>query len=86
MKKILFILLGVGFGILITLGVIKYFRIQLFPVSILEAQIDISEKCGTLKKVSYCYSGELCEMQCNLCNCDVPYCQLDAKMCSQSIP
>ncbi|MGC8851850.1 MAG: hypothetical protein ACP5J8_02520 [Minisyncoccia bacterium] len=39
--------------------------------------LDISPQCGELKKAMYCYKGYLCEMRCNLCNCDVPYCSLN---------
>ena len=83
MKKFLFLLLGLILGAIITLGLIKYFKIQLFPVSSLKATLETSSDCGELKKAMYCYNGYLCEMQCNLCNCDIPYCQIDPKMCTQ---
>ncbi len=86
MKKFLYLILGLILGCFITVGVIKYFKIQLFPVFSIDAKLDMSPQCGDLKPAMYCYQGQLCELQCNLCNCDVPYCQLNAKMCGQATP
>jgi hypothetical protein len=84
MKQLLLIFLGLIIGIFIALGIVKYFKISLFPVSALQAQLDTSASCGgELQKAMYCYKGYLCEMKCNLCNCDAPYCQINSKMCTQ---
>lgn len=83
LKICLFVILGLIIGVIITLGIIKYFKIQLFPVSSLKATLETSSECGDLQKAMYCYKGYFCEMRCNLCNCDIPYCQIDPKMCTQ---
>jgi hypothetical protein len=84
MKKFLFLLLGLIIGVIITLAIIKYFKIPLFSVSSLQVQLDTSSSCGgELQKAMYCYKGYFCEMKCNLCNCDAPYCQINSKMCTQ---
>ena len=83
MKQIIYLILGLILGAFIAVGVIKFFKIQLFPVFAYNAKLDTSPNCGELTKAMYCYKGNLCELRCNLCNCEIPYCQLDVKMCPQ---
>jgi len=83
MKQIIYLILGLILGAFIAVGVIKYFRIQLFPAVAYERELDTSTNCGELTKVMYCYKGNLCELRCNSCNCDTPSCSLDTKVCPQ---
>jgi len=79
MKKFLLLFLGIILGTLITLVIIKYFRIQLFAVE--KLSFDTSPRCGVPKNITYCYDGQFCSNFCNLCNCAISYCYYDETQC-----
>jgi len=83
MKKFLIIFGAILLGVILTLIAAKVFNIQeFFPNN----TIDTSEDCGELKIAMYCYEESLlCTTRCNLCYCEVPYCEEDYQICGRAI-
>ncbi len=82
MKKFLIFFGAILIGVILTLIVAKVFNIQeFFPGN----TIDTSEDCGELKIAMYCYRESLlCTTRCNLCACEVPYCEEEYQICGST--
>jgi len=74
-KKIIYIFLGIIIGVVLTIIGLKVLNNN-------QIKLNTSSQCGgELKKTMYCHKGYFCEVNCNLCNCDVPHCQIDPVTC-----